>query len=57
MLRMWAWKTGKSSVRWEPQQDTVELQLPRVPAQPVTPNRHVIYHLQLERKTKVLPLP
>lgn len=57
MLRMWAWKTGKSSVRQGPQQDTVELQLPCVPARPVTPNRHVIYPLQLERKTKVLPLP
>lgn len=57
MLRMWAWKTGNSSVRQEPQQDTVELKLPHVPVRPVIPNPHVIYHFQLKLKTKVLPLP
>lgn len=50
MLRMWAWKTGKSSVRQEPQQVTEELRLPHVPPDPVIPNPRVIYHLQLKLK-------
>lgn len=57
MLRMWAWKTGKSSVREEPQQDTTQLKVPHIPAHPVIPKLHVIYHMQLKLKTQGFSLP